>query len=80
MTTYIVINLSDTDSVLFSQVNQTSAQTARRNIDNTQCMLSYTLEPSFVSNGSITPVLTLDHDQALALLATPAWTQPDPEE
>jgi len=74
MTTYIVINLSDTDKVLFSQVNQTSAQTVRRNIANTQCMLSYILEPSFVTNGEVVPIDTLNHEEALALLATPAWT------
>jgi hypothetical protein len=78
MTTYIVINLSDTDNVLFSQVNQTSAQTARRNVANTQCMLSYILEPSFISDDTITPVSTLNHEEALALLATPAWTPEEP--
>jgi len=79
MTTYIVINLSDTDNVLFSQVNQTSAQTARRNVANTQCVLSYILEPSFISDSTITPVSTLNHEEALALLATPEWTPPDEE-
>lgn len=78
MTTYIVINLSDTDNVLFSQVNQTSAQTARRNVANTQCMLSYIVEPSFISDDTISPVSTLNHEEALALLATPAWTPEEP--
>ena len=78
MTTYIVINLSDTDKVLFSQVNQTSAQTVRRNIANTQCMLSYILEPSFVTNGEVVPIDTLNHEEALALLATPAWNDTTP--
>lgn len=74
MKTYIVINLSDTDKVLWSQVDQTSAQTARRNVANTQCILSYTLVPSFISDETIKPVLTLDHALALELLATPEWT------
>lgn len=78
MKTYIVINLTDTDKVLWSQVDQTSAQTARRNIANTQCILSYYNLPSFVGEEGLNPVLTLDHEQALALLATPAWTEPDP--
>ena len=78
MTTYIVINLNDTDNVLFSQVNQTSAQTTRRNVANTQCMLSYIVEPSFISDNTISPVLTLDHEQAVALLATSAWTPEEP--
>ena len=80
MTTYIVINLNDTDSVLFSQVNQTSAQTARRNLANTQCMLSYMLEPSFITDGAVVPLQTLNHEEALALLATTEWTPDDPPE
>ena len=50
---YIVIDLSDTDSVLWSQVNQSSAQSMRRNLANTQGLLSYSVTPSFISNGSI---------------------------
>ena len=53
---YIVIDLSDTDKVLFSQVNQSSAQSMRRNLANTQGLLSYSVTPSFISDGSIVPV------------------------
>ena len=77
--TYAVINLTDTNSILFSQVNQTSAQTMRRNVANTQGILSYQVEPSFITNGSLTPVQTYDHSGIIALLATPAWTPEDPE-
>ena len=79
MKTYIVINLTDTDKVLWSQVDQTSAQTARRNVANTQCILSYYHLPSFVGEEGLKPVLTLDHTLALELLATPEWTPEDPE-
>ena len=77
-TTYAVINLSDTNAVLFSQVNQSSAQTMRRDLANTQGLLSYQVEPSFITNGSLTPVETMDHAAALALLATPEWSDPNP--
>jgi len=76
-TTYAVINLDDTNAVLFSQVNQSSAQTMRRNLANTQGLLSYQVEPSFITNGSLTPVETMDHAAVLALLATAAWTDPN---
>ena len=78
-TTYAVINLSDTNAILFSQVNQSSAQTMRRNVANTQGVLSYQVEPSFITNGSLTPVQTYDHAGILALLATPEWTPEDHE-
>ena len=77
-TTYAVINLTDTNAILFSQVNQSSAQTMRRNLANTQGLLSYQVEPSFITNGSLVPVSTMDHTAALALMATPEWTDPNP--
>tara|TARA_R100000781_G_scaffold106766_1_gene70833 strand:+ start:74 stop:319 length:246 start_codon:yes stop_codon:yes gene_type:complete len=79
-TTYAVINLDDTNAILFSQVNQSSAQTMRRNLANTQGLLSYQVEPSFITNGSLTPVETMDHAECLALMATAAWSDPDPGE
>ena len=77
-TTYAVINLTDTNAILFSQVNQSSAQTMRRNLANTQGLLSYQVEPSFITNGSLVPVSTLNHEQALELMSTPEWTDPTP--
>jgi hypothetical protein len=50
----------------------------RRNLANTQGLLSYQVEPSFITNGSLTPVETLNHEEALALMATPAWSDPNP--
>lgn len=81
MATYIVIDIdTQTASVDFSQINTTSAQTMRRNLANTEAMLSYEVEPSFVTNGRLVPIQTLNHEEALALLATPAWSEPIPEE
>lgn len=80
MTTYIVINLTDTNIVLFSQVNENSAQTMRRNLANTQGLLSFQVEPSFITDGSLTPVSTLTHEEALALMSTSDWSEPMPEE
>ena len=78
---YIVIDLSDTDSVLWSQVNQSSAQSMRRNLANTQGLLSYSVTPSFVSDGSL-PIVgsVMNQTEALELLATSAWSEPMPEE
>ena len=78
---YIVIDLSDTDKVLFSQVNQSSAQSMRRNLANTQGLLSYSVTPSFISDGSIVPVgSVMNQTEAIELLATSAWSEPMPEE
>jgi len=81
MRQYAVIELSNTDKVIFSQVNQSSAQTMRRNLANTEGLLSWSTEPSFITNGSL-PIVgsVMNHEEALALMATPEWTQPEPEE
>lgn len=80
MTTYIVIDIdTQTKLIDFSQINTTSSQTMRRNVANTQALLSYEVEPSFITNGRVVPLQTLNHEQALALLATPEWTPPEPE-
>ena len=79
MTTYIVIDIdTQTKLIDFSQINTTSSQTMRRNIANTQAMLSYQVTPSFITNGTVVPIDTLNHEEALALLATSAWTPEDP--
>lgn len=78
MTTYIVINIdTQTRLIDFSQVNTTSSQTMRRNLANTEAIISYQVIPSFITNGSVVPLQTLNHEEALALLATPAWTDPN---
>ena len=78
---YIVIDLSDTDKVLFSQVNQSSAQSMRRNLANTQGLLSYSVTPSFVTDGSLLIVGdVMNQTEALELLQTDAWSEPMTEE
>ena len=78
---YIVINLSSTDSVLWSQINQSSAQSMRRNLANTQGLLSYSVTPSFITDGSVVPVGdVMNQTEALTLLSGSDWTEPMPEE
>jgi len=80
MRQYAVINLENTDKVIFSQVNQSSAQTMRRNLANTEGLLSWGNEPSFITNGSL-PIVgsVMTHSEALELMATPEWSEPMPE-
>ena len=78
MTTYIVIDIdTQTKLIDFSQINTTSAQTMRRNLANTEAMLSYQVTHSFITNGTVVPIATLNHDEAIALLSTAAWTDPN---
>ena len=79
--TYIKIDIDTMTALVdFSQVNTTSSQTMRRNVANTEALISYDVTPSFISNGRLTPLQTLNHAEALALLATPEWTPEEPSE
>ena len=74
-TIYAIVNLSDTNAIIFSQVGETSTQSMRRNIANTQGVISYLVEPSFITNGALTPVSTLNQTEFLALMQTPEWNR-----
>ena len=80
MRQYVVINLENTDKVIFSQVNQSSAQTMRRNLANTQGLLSYSVEPSFITNASL-PIVgsVMNQTECLELMSSSEWSQPMPE-
>ena len=77
--TYAVINLSDISLIDFSQVAQTSAQTVRRNLAQTEFVLKLAEghDPTFILDGSVTPVGTYDHHAILELMSTPAWSEPE---
>jgi len=77
-TIYTIVNLSDTNAIIFSQVAEDSTQSMRRNIANTQGVISYLVEPSFITNGALTPVSILNQTEFLALMQTPEWKPADP--
>ena len=78
---YIVVNLADTDKIIWSQITQSSAQSVRRNLANTQCLLSYRVEPSFITDSSL-PIVgsVMTQTEALTMLAGSDWSEPLPEE
>jgi len=74
--TYSFINTSDIGSVDFSQVMETSAETVRKSIDESQFILKwYTVDwPSFIApSGSITPVWEGSHSECLNQLTSSFW-------
>ena len=74
--TYAVVNLTDIDLVDFSQVGESSEFTIRKSVDETQFTLKWEngYTPTFITDGTITPVGTYDHHAMLELMATPAWS------
>ena len=78
---YAIINIADLANVDFSQVGETSENTIRKNLALTEFVLKWYNEhdPSFIIDGTITPVQTLTHAQTLTLMATEEWTEEIPE-
>jgi len=72
--TYAIINITDLGNIEFSQIGETNQNTIRKSVDQTQFVIKWNAEPSFISDGTVTPLQTLTHLEALALMATDDWT------
>ena len=76
--TYAIINIGDVDNVDFNEIAETSADTIRKSIDESQFVIKWITEPPFITDGTVVPVgSTMNHTDALTLMATPAWTDPN---
>lgn len=79
-TKYAIIKIEDLTKVDFSQVGETSADTIRKNLLDppTQFVLKWDTEPSFITNGEIIPDALYTYAECLELMATDAWSLPEP--
>jgi hypothetical protein len=80
LTTYVTLSVTEIDKLDFSQIQQTSAETLRLSLDGTKTIVKwYTVDgvPSCIESLT-TKGPYMDHDQALVLMATSAWTDPNP--
>ena len=78
--TYAIINIADLPNIDFSQVGETDENTIRKSLDETQFVIKWNTEPTFVADGTVVPVETLTHEQALTLMASAEWSEPIPVE
>ena len=78
--TYAIIQTSDLANIDFDQIGETSADTLRYNLAGTEFVIKWNTEPTFISDGTVVPVSQLTHSEALALMATPEWSEPEPVE
>ena len=78
--TYAIINIADLVNIDFSQVGETDENTIRKSLDETQFVLKWNTEPTFITDGTVVPVQTLTHEEALALMASAEWSEPIPVE
>ena len=78
MITYITINTTEIELVNFNEVLETSETTLRLSVNGLQTLLKWEgSEPSFVATlSSYDGPYT--HLEILTIMATPAWTDPNP--
>lgn len=76
---YVVFDLSEVDTIDFSEVMETSADTLRKNLAETQSFVKYEgdMPPSVVALTTKSQEYT--HEEILTLLAGPEWTDPNAE-
>ena len=72
---YVIINADEVDSVNFSQVDETSADTIRYSVDGSKTFVKFDSDttPSFLDGKT-----QYTHSEILAILATDEWTPDEP--
>ncbi len=78
--TYATISIADLGLIDFSQIHETSAETIRKSLDETEFVIKYDAVPTFISDGSVEILQAMNHDEALQLMATDEWSEPLPVE
>ena len=78
--TYATISIADLPLIDFSQIGETDENTIRKSLDESKFVIKWNTEPRFITDGSVTPLEVMTHDQALVLMASPEWSEPIPVE
>lgn len=78
---YVIFNVSELDKIDFDQVFETSAETVRKSVDETLTFVKYATNEMPSSVASLdTKQGPYSHTEILAILSTPEWTPPFPED
>ena len=78
--TYAIVSITDLANIDFAQIGETDETTIRKSLDDLQFVIKYNTEPTFITDGTVTPLQTLTHEQALTLMASAEWSEPTPVE
>jgi len=78
--TYAIVSITDLANIDFAQIGETDETTIRKSLDDLQFVIKYNTEPSFITDGTVTPLQTLTHAEALTLMASAEWSEPLPVE
>ena len=73
--TYQIISIDDLSLIDFSQIGEDAEDTIRKSIDESQLVIKWHHEPTFIEDGSVVPIQTLTHQECYNLMQTEAWQQ-----
>jgi hypothetical protein len=76
---YVVFDLTEVDTIDFSEVMETSAETLRENLAETQSFVKYEGDMPASVTALTTKSQEYTHEEILALLAGEEWTDPNAE-
>jgi len=77
--TYATIKIADLALIDFAQIGETDENTIRKSLDQSEFVIKWNTEPSFITDGSVTPLEVMTHEQALALMRSAEWSEQIPE-
>jgi len=79
---YAIVAIEAANAVDYLQVGETSIDTIKMNLALTEFVLKWEHEhePTFITDGTIVPLQVLTHEEALALMQTPEWSEEIPVE
>jgi hypothetical protein len=78
--TYATISINDLSLIDFNQIIESDNYPLRNNIAQTQFVIKWNTEPTFIADGSVVPVGTYNHTEILQIMATPEWSKEIPVE
>lgn len=76
---YVIFDLTEVDTIDFSEVMETSADTLRKNLANTQSFVKYESDMPASVAALTTRSQEYTHEEILTLLAGADWTDPNAE-
>ena len=75
---FVIFEVTELPLIDFNQVYETSIDTVRKSVDQTQTFVKYDMpQPSSVA-ALTTKSIEYTYDEILQILATPEWTDPNP--
>jgi hypothetical protein len=75
---FVIFEVTELSTIDFTQVYETSVDTVRKSVDETQTFVKYDMpQPSSVA-ALTTKSQEYTYDEILTILATPEWTDPNP--